>query len=78
MKNGKRVLVTAHGNSLRAVVKYLEGMSDEAILKYNIPTGIPLVYTLDDNLKVVSSKFLADEATLKAALDKVAGQGKAK
>lgn len=78
LKNGKRVLVTAHGNSLRAVVKYLEGMSDEAILKYNIPTGIPLVYTLDDNLKVVSSKFLADEAALKAALDKVAGQGKAK
>ena len=78
IKSGKRVIIAAHGNSLRGVVKYLEGMSDEAILKYNIPTGIPLVYTLDDDLKVVSSKFLADEETLKAAMDKVAGQGKAK
>lgn len=78
IKSGQRIIVAAHGNSLRAVVKYLEGMSDEAILKYNIPTGIPLVYTLDDDLKVISSKYLADEETLKAALDKVAGQGKAK
>ena len=78
IKSGKRIIIAAHGNSLRAVVKYLEGMSDEAILKYNIPTGIPLVYTLDDDLKVISSKYLADEETLKAALDKVAGQGKAK
>ncbi|MPM07861.1 2,3-bisphosphoglycerate-dependent phosphoglycerate mutase [bioreactor metagenome] len=78
IKSGQRILIAAHGNSLRAVVKYLEGMSDEAILKYNIPTGIPLVYTLDDDLKVISSKYLADEETLKAALDKVAGQGKAK
>lgn len=78
IKNGKRIIIAAHGNSLRAVVKYLEGMSDEAILKYNIPTGIPLVYTLDDDLKVISSKYLADEEALKAAMDKVAGQGKAK
>lgn len=78
IKSGKRVIIAAHGNSLRAVVKYLEGMSDEAILKYNIPTGIPLVYELDDDLKVISSRYLADEEFLKAAMDKVAGQGKAK
>ncbi|PKP01232.1 MAG: 2,3-diphosphoglycerate-dependent phosphoglycerate mutase [Bacteroidetes bacterium HGW-Bacteroidetes-6] len=78
IKSGKRIIIAAHGNSLRAVVKYLEGMSDEAILKYNIPTGIPLVYELDDDLKVISSRYLADEETIKAAMEKVAGQGKAK
>lgn len=78
LHDNKKVLVAAHGNSLRALVKYLDGKSDEEILKFNIPTGIPLVYELDDNLKPIKSYFLADEETLKAAMDKVAGQGKAK
>lgn len=75
---GQRVLIAAHGNSLRAMVKYLDNMTDEAIMKLNIPTGIPLVYELDENLKPVKHYYLADEAAVKAAVDKVAAQGKAK
>jgi len=75
---GKRVLIAAHGNSLRAMVKYLDNMTDEAIMKLNIPTGIPLVYELDAQLKPVRHYYLADEAAVKAAIDKVAAQGKAK
>lgn len=76
--NNKRVLISAHGNSLRGVVKYLDQMSEDEILHFNIPTGIPLVYQLDDNLKPINRYFLADEEKLKAAIDKVANQGKAK
>jgi len=76
--NNKRILISAHGNSLRGVVKYLDQMSEDEILHFNIPTGIPLVYQLDDNLKPINRYFLADEEKLKAAIDKVANQGKAK
>lgn len=76
--DNKRVLISAHGNSLRGVVKYLDQMSEDVILHFNIPTGIPLVYQLDDNLKPINRYFLADEEKLKAAMDKVANQGKAK
>jgi len=76
--DNKRVLISAHGNSLRGVVKYLDQMSEDEILHFNIPTGIPLVYQLDDNLKPINRYFLADEEKLKAAIDKVANQGKAK
>jgi len=75
---GKRVLITAHGNSLRAMVKYLDDMTDEEIMALNIPTGIPLVYELDENLRPIKHYYVADEAKVKAALDKVAAQGKAK
>jgi 2,3-bisphosphoglycerate-dependent phosphoglycerate mutase len=73
---GKRVLVAAHGNSLRALVKYLDGISDEAIVELNIPTGIPLVYELDDALKPIRNYYLGDpEAAAKAAAA-VAAQAK--
>lgn len=78
IKAGKRVLIAAHGNSLRGVVKYLDKKSDEEILKFNIPTGIPLVYELDQDLNTIKSYYLADEEALKAAQDAVAKQGKAK
>ena len=75
---GEKVVIAAHGNSLRAMVKYLDDMTDADIMGLNIPTGIPLVYELDQNLKPVKHYYLADEAALKAATDKVAAQGKAK
>lgn len=75
---GKRVIISAHGNSLRALVKYLDNMSDADIMGLNIPTGIPLVYELDDNLKPLKHYYLASEEQVKAAMDKVAAQGKAK
>jgi len=78
IRAGKRVLIAAHGNSLRGVVKYLDKKSDEEILKFNIPTGIPLVYELDDELNTIKSYYLADEEALKAAQEAVAKQGKAK
>ncbi|MBU1109167.1 MAG: 2,3-diphosphoglycerate-dependent phosphoglycerate mutase [Candidatus Riflebacteria bacterium] len=78
LRAGKRVIIVAHGNSLRALVKYLDGLTDEAVVNLNIPTGIPLVYELDKDLRTVRHYYLADEATLKAAEDKVASQGKAK
>ncbi len=75
---GKKVIIAAHGNSLRALVKYLDDVSDEAIVGLNIPTGIPLVYELDDNLKPIRNYYLGDaEAAAKAAAA-VAAQGKAK
>lgn len=76
--SGQRVLVAAHGNSLRALVKYLDGISDEAIPELNIPTGIPLVYELDDNLRPIKSYYLGDEEAVKEAAQAVANQGKAK
>jgi 2,3-bisphosphoglycerate-dependent phosphoglycerate mutase len=78
IKRGQRVLIAAHGNSLRAMVKYLDNMTDEEIMATNIPTGIPLVYELDDELKPIKHYYLASEEQVKAAMDKVAAQGKAK
>jgi 2,3-bisphosphoglycerate-dependent phosphoglycerate mutase len=74
----RRVLVAAHGNSLRALVKYLDGLSDEAIVKENIPTGIPLVYELDAKLKPLKRYYLGDPAELARRLASVASQVKAK
>lgn len=79
IKAGKRVLIAAHGNSLRGIVKHLEGMSEEAIMELNLPTGIPIMYELDKNLKPVNPmQFLGDEETVQAAMAAVAAQGKAK
>jgi len=78
IKRGQRVIIAAHGNSLRALVKYLDNMSDADIMGMNIPTGIPLVYELDEDLKPVKHYYVADEEAVKAAMDKVAAQGKAK
>lgn len=75
---GKRVLIAAHGNSLRALVKYLDNVSDQAIVELNIPTGMPLVYELDKNLRPIKSYYLGDPKKVKAAMAAVAAQGKAK
>ncbi len=77
IKSGKSVLIAAHGNSLRALVKYLDNVPESEIVSLNIPTGIPLVYELDENLKPIRHYFLGDEAAIKAAMDKVKNQGKA-
>lgn len=76
IRAGKKVLVVAHGNSLRAVVKHLDSISDEDISTLNIPTGIPLVYTLDENLKPISSRYLGDPEAVLEAIASVANQGK--
>jgi 2,3-bisphosphoglycerate-dependent phosphoglycerate mutase len=78
VKSGQRVIVAAHGNSLRALVKYLDNVSDDDIINLNIPTGIPLVYELDDNLKPVKHYYLGDQEKIKAAMEAVAAQGKKK
>ena len=78
IKSGKRVLIAAHGNSLRALVKYLDNVSDEAIVKLNIPTGIPLVYELNNELKPIKHYYLGDEQAIANAMNAVANQGKAK
>jgi 2,3-bisphosphoglycerate-dependent phosphoglycerate mutase len=78
VKSGKRVLIAAHGNSLRALVKYLDGISDQDIVGLNIPTGIPLVYELEDDLKPIRSYYLGDQEAIAAAQAAVASQGKAK
>jgi 2,3-bisphosphoglycerate-dependent phosphoglycerate mutase len=78
LKKGKKVIIVAHGNSLRALVKYLDNISDEDILKLNIPTGIPLVYELDDDLKPIKHYYLGDQEAIKAAAAAVANQGKKK
>lgn len=75
---GKRVLITAHGNSLRALIKYLDGISDDAIVSLNIPTAQPLVYELDANLRPIRNYYLADEDTIRAAEAAVASQAQAK
>jgi 2,3-bisphosphoglycerate-dependent phosphoglycerate mutase len=75
---GERILVAAHGNSLRALIKYFDGLSDEAIVAENVPTGIPLVYEFDDALKNPRRFYLGDEAAVAAAMHGVASQGKAK
>ncbi len=78
IKSGKRVIIAAHGNSLRALVKYLDNISDEEIVKLNIPTGIPLIYELDENLKPIKHYYLGDQEAVKKAMESVANQGKAK
>ena len=78
IRSGKRVLVAAHGNSLRALVKYLDNMSDEKIVKENIPTAIPLVYELDAKLKPLKHYYLGDPAEVVKRIAAVAAQGKAK
>lgn len=74
----KKLIIAAHGNSLRALVKYLNAISDEDIIQYNIPTGIPLVFEFDDNFKPVNSYYLGDQDEIKAKQNAVANQGKAK
>lgn len=78
IKSGKRVIIAAHGNSLRALVKYLDNISDEDIPGLNIPTGVPLVYELDDDLKPLKHYYLGDQEAIEAAANAVANQGKAK
>jgi 2,3-bisphosphoglycerate-dependent phosphoglycerate mutase len=78
IKSGKRVLVAAHGNSLRAMVKYLDNISDVEIPELNIPTGIPLVYELDDHLKPIKHYYLGNPEEIAEAAAAVANQGKAK
>jgi len=74
LKAGKTVLIVAHGNSLRALVKHLDDVSEEEIVELNIPTGIPLVYELDDDLKPIESHYLGDEEAAKAAAEAVSKQ----
>lgn len=78
IKDGKRLIIAAHGNSLRALVKYLDAISDEDIVKYNIPTGIPLVFEFDDEMKPTKSYYLGDQEAIRKAQEAVANQGKAK
>ena len=76
LRRGKRVLIAAHGNSLRALVKHLDQISDADIVELNIPTGIPLVYELDEQLKPVSSRYLGDPDEARRRAEAVANQGK--
>lgn len=76
LKSGKHVIVSAHGNSLRAMVKYLDNISDSDIVEVNIPTGIPLVYELDEELKPSKHYYLADSERVEKAINEVASQGK--
>ncbi len=78
MKSGKRVLIAAHGNSIRALVKYFDNLSEDEIMEVNIPTGVPLVYEFDDNFKTIRKYYLGDSAAIKAKMESVANQGKAK
>jgi 2,3-bisphosphoglycerate-dependent phosphoglycerate mutase len=78
IRSGKRILISAHGNSLRALIKMLDGISDADIVGLNIPNGQPLVYELDAELKPIRSYYLGDPQTIAAALQAVANQGKAK
>jgi 2,3-bisphosphoglycerate-dependent phosphoglycerate mutase len=78
IRSGQRLIISAHGNSLRAMVKYLDNISDQEIVELNIPTGIPLVYELDQDLKRINSYYLADAEAVKAAAEAVANQGKAR
>jgi len=78
VRGGRRTIIAAHGNSLRALVKYLDDVDDEAIVKLNIPTGVPLVYELDQELKPLKSYYLGDPEAVEKAMQSVANQGKAK
>ena len=76
LKQGKKLIIAAHGNSLRALVKYLDNISDDDILKLNIPTGVPLVYELDEYLNPIKNYYLGDQEAIKKATHAVANQGK--
>ncbi len=76
MKEGKRVIIAAHGNSLRALVKYLDNMTPDEIIGVNIPTGVPLVYEFDDNFNVLGHYYLGDQDAIAAKMQAVANQGK--
>ena len=78
LRDGSRVLISAHGNSLRALVKYLDSISDEDITGLNIPTGLPLVYELDSELRPLKSYYLGDPERVKAAMEAVRNQGRAR
>ena len=78
VKSGKKVIISAHGNSLRALVKYLDALSEEEVVNLDIPTGIPLIYELDDELKPINHYYLGDPEEVKKAIQAVADQGKAK
>lgn len=76
--DGQRILIVAHGNSIRALLKYLEDITEDDIVNLNIPTGIPMVCNFDDNLKAVDRRFIGDEDEIKKAMEDVAAQGKQK
>ncbi len=78
IKAGKKVIITAHGNSLRALIKFLDNVSEEDIIPLNIPTGVPLVYELDDDLKPIKHYYLGDPEEIRKAAEAVANQAKAK
>ncbi len=78
IKSGKRVMIAAHGNSLRALVKYLDSVPESEITELNIPTGVPLIYELTDELKPIKHYYLGDQAAIEAKMAAVAAQGKAK
>ena len=78
MKAGKRVIIAAHGNSLRALVKYFDNLTPDEIIGVNIPTGVPLVYEFDDDFNVIRHYYLGDQDALKAKMEAVANQGKKK
>ena len=77
IQSGQRIIIAAHGNSLRALIKYLDNISDKDILNVNIPTGVPLVYELDDDLKPIRNYYLGDQTAIEHAKQAVANQGKA-
>ena len=78
IKEGKQVIIAAHGNSLRALVKYLDNISEEEITGLNIPTGVPLVYELDKDMRPIKHYYLGDQAAVEAAINAVKNQAKAK
>lgn len=78
VKSGERVIIAAHGNSLRALVKYLDNISDDAIIDLNIPTGVPLVYEFDENMKPIKNYYLGDAEAIAAKAQAVANQGSSK
>lgn len=78
IRAGKKLIIAAHGNSIRAMVKYLDSIADDRIVAINIPTGVPLVYELDTQLKPIRNYYLGDQAAIRAAQDAVANQGKSK
>lgn len=77
VKSGQRIIIVAHGNSLRALIKYLDKVSDDDIVHYNIPTGVPLVYELDDNLEPIRNYYLGNSAEIEEAMLAVTNQAKA-
>ena len=78
VRSGKQVIIAAHGNSLRALVKYLDDVSDDDIVELNIPTGQPLVYELDEASRPIRNYYLGDAEAIAAAMQAVANQGKAR